>query len=391
WAAWEHGLDATPARAEDARHWREALAGAPTTLDLPTDRPYGAQQDYAGAWLPVRVEAGTTARMRESARAHGGTLYAWLMTASAAWLARLTQSEDFLVGAPVAGRHRAEAESLLGCFINTLPIRIDASGDPTFAELFARVRDALAGAFTHQRHPFDAMVEELGVARDASRPPLVQTVLSFQSGGEPGDGARLRLGDLPMRPAGQDGSDPWVDVSAVLWEADGGLGGILAYRTALFDEATVKGSRQDRLALAEAGLGRPPASIHDLLDDAAWSRHRRRRTGTSVTWGALWDRAWPRSAATPRSSSTSSNGSTRARRRRSPWSRPAAAPTPRSWPSSAPASSTSPPRATRASATTPAASTWTRRRSWPWSAPSGSSAPDTSTSSRTARASPTTP
>ncbi|MFF9719331.1 condensation domain-containing protein [Streptomyces sp. NPDC014603] len=270
WAAWEHGLDATPARAEDARHWREALAGAPTTLDLPTDRPYGAQQDYAGAWLPVRVEAGTTARMRESARAHGGTLYAWLMTAYAAWLARLTQSEDFLVGAPVAGRHRAEAESLLGCFINTLPIRIDASGDPTFAELFARVRDALAGAFTHQRHPFDAMVEELGVARDASRPPLVQTVLSFQSGGEPGDGARLRLGDLPMRPAGQDGSVAWFDVSAVLWEADGGLGGILAYRTALFDEATVKGFRQDWLALAEAGLGRPQASIHDLLDDAAW-------------------------------------------------------------------------------------------------------------------------
>src|SRR5690606_15222553 len=208
------------------------------------------------------------ARMREPARAHGGTHYACLMTAYAAWLARLTQCEDFLVGAPVAGRHRAGAGSLLGCFGNALPLRGDGSGDPPGAAPFARVRDALARAFTHPRRPVGAMVEELGVARDASRPPLVQTVLSFQSGGEPGDGARLRLGDLPMRPAGQDGSVAWFDVSAVLWEADGGLGGILAYRTALFDEATVKGFRQDWLALAEAGLGRPQASIHDLLDDA---------------------------------------------------------------------------------------------------------------------------
>ncbi|WP_030542847.1 condensation domain-containing protein [Streptomyces albus] len=270
WAAWERGLDATPAQTEVARYWRETLAGAPTELDLPTDLPYGAQQDYAGAWLPVHVGADTVARMREAARASGGTLFAWLMTGYAAWLARLTQSEDFLVGVPVAGRHRAEAERLLGCFVNTLPVRIDAGGDPTFAELFARVRDALSGAFAHQRHPFDAMVEELGVPRDAARPPLVQTVLSLQSGGETGDGVRHRLGDTPLRPLDPDGTVAWFDVSAVLWESGGGLSGIFAYRTALFEEATVKGFRQDWLALAEAGLADPHASVHALLDDDAW-------------------------------------------------------------------------------------------------------------------------
>ncbi|MFJ8694993.1 condensation domain-containing protein [Streptomyces roseolilacinus] len=270
WAAWERGPDTAPAQDEAARYWRERLAGAPTELDLPTDFPYGAQQDYAGAWLPVHVEADTVARMREAARAAGGTLFAWLMTGYAAWLARLTQSEDFLVGVPVAGRHRAEAERLLGCFVNTLPVRIDASGDPTFAELFQRVRDALSGAFTHQRHPFDAMVEELGAPRDAARPPLVQTVLSLQSGGEAGDGVRHRLGDTPLRPRDPDGTVAWFDVSAVLWESGGGLSGILAYRTALFEEATAKGFRQDWLALAEAGLTHPHASVHALLDDDAW-------------------------------------------------------------------------------------------------------------------------
>ncbi|MCE7082630.1 condensation domain-containing protein [Streptomyces sp. ST2-7A] len=270
WAAWEHGLDETPARAEAARHWRGALAGAPTELDLPTDFPHGTQQDDAGAWLPVRLEADTVSRMREEARARGGTLFTWLMTGYAAWLARLTQSEDFLVGVPVAGRHRAETESLLGCFVNTLPVRINAGGDPTFAELFARVRDTLAGAFTHQRHPFDLMVEESGVARDAARPPLVQTVLSLQAGGETGDGAGPRLGDTALRPLDAEGTVAWFDVSAVLWEADGGLSGILAYRTALFEEATIKGFRQDWLALTEAGLTHPHASVHTLLDNDAW-------------------------------------------------------------------------------------------------------------------------
>ncbi|MFI1587315.1 condensation domain-containing protein [Streptomyces halstedii] len=270
WAAWEQGRDEAPAHEADARYWREVLAGAPTELELPTDFPHGARQDHAGAWLPVRVEADTVARMREAARASGGTLFTWLTTAYTAWLARLTQSEDFLIGVPVAGRYRAEAEELLGCFINTLPVRMDVSGDPTFAELFARVRDALSGAFSHQRHPFDLMVEELGAARDASRPPLVQTVLSLQSGGDPGQEARHRLGDTVLRPSETDGSVAWFDVSAVLWEAAGGLSGILAYRVALFEEATVKGFRQDWLALAEAGLSNPHASVHALLDDDAW-------------------------------------------------------------------------------------------------------------------------
>ncbi|MCE7001951.1 condensation domain-containing protein [Kibdelosporangium philippinense] len=264
WAAWEHGQE----RAQDADYWLERLRGAPTELPLPTDFPYGAQQDYRGAWLDLEVPAELVKRVREEARTRNGTLFTWLMTAYAAWLARLTQAEDFIVGVPIAGRHRVEAENLPGCFINTLALRVDASGDPSFTTLFDRVRAGLVGAFAHQRHPFDVLVEQVGAGGDAARPPLVQTLLSLQGAG--GDAER-RLGEAAMSPVQVDTATSWFDLSAVLWEEPaGGLGGILAYCTALFEQATAAAFRRDWLALIEAGLTEPHESIHTLLEEDSW-------------------------------------------------------------------------------------------------------------------------
>ncbi|TDV56267.1 condensation domain-containing protein [Actinophytocola oryzae] len=261
WAAWEHerGTD------DDADYWRTRLAGVPVDLPLPTDFPYGARQDDHGAWLPVDVPAELVARAREEARKAGGTLFTWLLTAYAAWLARLTQSEDFLIGVPVAGRQHASAERLLGCFVNTVPVRVDATGDPGFATLFERVRDSLNGALAHQAYPFDLMVDNTGATRDAARPPLVQTLLSLQ--GDRNNAERL-LDEVRLRPLRVDAEISWFDLSAVLWDApDGGLGGVVAYRTALFEPDSIKGFLRDWLALAAAGLDRQDESIHTLLEE----------------------------------------------------------------------------------------------------------------------------
>jgi hypothetical protein len=264
WAAWEQGQQ----RPEDAQYWQKTLHGVPTTLALPTDFPYGTQQDYKGAWLDLSVPADLVKRMREEAHRCNGTLFTWLMTGYAAWLARLTQTEDFLVGVPVAGRARAEVEKLPGCFTNTLALRVDASGDPSFTTLFDRVRAGLTGAFAHQRHPFDALVEQMGAGGDAARPPLVQTLLSLQGAGQ--DVERL-LGAAALKPIQVDTATSWFDLSSVLWEEpDGGLAGITAYRTALFEEATVAAFWQDWLGLLEAGLNTPDDSIHTLLEDDSW-------------------------------------------------------------------------------------------------------------------------
>ncbi|NHZ41746.1 condensation domain-containing protein [Massilia aquatica] len=270
WAAWERSLALSPQRQRDGEHWQRVLADAPATLALPTDFPPAARQDDAGAWLPLAVPAALTARLREAARAAHGTLFTWLLTGYAAWLARLTQSEDFLIGVPSAGRHHPDAENLPGCFINTLPIRIDASGEPSFRVLFERVRGALNAALEHQRHPFDLMVEQVRAGGDAARSPLVQTLVSLQ-GNAPGADAQLRLGQAALRALPPQGTVAWFDLSAVLWEtAQGGLEGILAYRSALFERATIDSFWQDWCALLEAGLLQPDDSIHHLLHDLAW-------------------------------------------------------------------------------------------------------------------------
>ncbi|MEH0971264.1 condensation domain-containing protein [Micromonospora sp. CPCC 205546] len=268
WAVYEAALARQPAFAEDAAFWRDHLAGVPTQLPMPTDFPYGPQQDHNGAWYTLAVPADVVARIREAARQRNGTLFTWMMTGYAAWLARLTQAEKFLVGVPVAGRHHADAERLPGCFINTLPVLVDATGDPSFGTLFERVRTALNGAFAHQRYPFDLLVDQLGVGGDASRPPLVQTLLSLQGSG--GDDDRF-LGRTRLTPVQFDGAVSWFDLSAVLWDSDdGGLAGIFAYRSALFEEATIAGFWRDWLALSEAGLTRPGESIHTLLEEDSW-------------------------------------------------------------------------------------------------------------------------
>jgi hypothetical protein len=268
WATWERQLLQSPSWQEEALYWREQLDGAPQQLMLPTDFPRSPQQDYRGAWLDLEIPSDLAARIRKAARSRDGTLFTWMMTAYAAWLARLCQTEDMLIGVPVAGRHHVSAEAIPGCFINTLPIRVDASGDPSFEALFSRVRSTLSAAYAHQRYPFDLMVEQLGAAGDASRPPLVQTLLSLQG---TRTNSERRFGEARLRPLELDGGVSWFDLSAVLRETeDGRVAGIFAYRTALFEEATIRGFWKDWLAIAEAGVERPGESTHALLCEDAW-------------------------------------------------------------------------------------------------------------------------
>lgn len=270
WAAWEHSLESSPTHARDAQYWLQSLRGAPSSLAIPTDFAYGAQQSHEGAWLRLSLPAELTGRMREAARAANGSLFTWLFTAYAAWLARLTQMEDFVVGVPTAGRHHPDAEHIPGCFINTLPIRIDASGAPGFAELFGRIQAALTEALNHQRYPFDLMLEQLGIERSAARPPLVQTLMSLQGGG-PGAKDGFSLGEALGTPMALEGNVAWFDLSAVLWEEqDGSLAGVFAYRKALFEPETVQSFWDDWKALLQAGLEQPDVPIHELFQESAW-------------------------------------------------------------------------------------------------------------------------
>jgi amino acid adenylation domain-containing protein len=219
-------------------YWLERLAGAPSVLELPTDRPRPAAQSYRGAVVPFSLDAEATRALHRVARGEGATLFMTLLAAFQVLLARYSGQEDVVVGTPIAGRTRRETEGVVGLFINTLALRVDLSGDPSFAELLRRVREELLGAHAHQELPFEKLVGELRVERSLSHSPVFQVLLSMQGLPRP-----FSLGGVRATPMLEATGAAKFDLSLWLQEDETGVHGMLEYASDLFDPATV-----DRLA-----------------------------------------------------------------------------------------------------------------------------------------------
>src|SRR5260370_37497404 len=162
-------------------YWRGQLADIPPPLELTSDRPRSAIQSLRGNREEIVLPLELMEKLNTIGRAESATLFMALLAAFQLLLARYTGTDDIAVGSPIAGRNRAETESLIGFFINTLVLRTDLSGDPTFQELLRRVRDVCLGAFANQDVPFGKLVEDLQPSRTATHPPLFQVLFVFQN------------------------------------------------------------------------------------------------------------------------------------------------------------------------------------------------------------------
>jgi amino acid adenylation domain-containing protein len=251
-------------------YWREQLSGAPDLLELPTDNPRPAVRTYRGATVPVELSPELLERLQALGRREGATLYMTLLAAFQMLLSRYGGSEDIVVGSPVAGRTRREVEELIGFFINTLVLRTDLSGDPSFREALRRVREVTLGAYAHQEVPFEKLVAELQPDRSLSHSPLFQVMFVLQNAGG-GGGA---LPGLAVSGVGAELESAKFDLSLGLEAAPQGLRGGLNYSTDLFEPDTIQRMVQylERVLEQVAADADVRLSQLDLLGEAERAR-----------------------------------------------------------------------------------------------------------------------
>ena len=182
-------------------------------------------------------------------RRQGSTLFMTLLAAFSALLERYTRQEDLTVGTPIAGRTRAETEALIGLFVNTLALRVDLSGGPSFLELLGRVRETALAAYAHQELPFERLVEELSPERDLSRPPLVQALLAVQN--VPANVLSLPGLELQVLPLGTGTAK--FELTFTFTETGTDLTGAIEYSRDLFEATTIE--RMAGHFSADAGRG----------------------------------------------------------------------------------------------------------------------------------------
>ncbi len=234
-AAWQRGWLAGGVLDAQLAWWRERLAGAPDVLELPADHSRPALPTLRGGSRPFALSAELTARLREIAHREGSTPFMLLLAAFQTFLHRLTGEDDLSVGTPIAGRTRIETEGLIGLFVNTLVMRGDLAGDPTFRELLARTRETSLAAHAHQDLPFEKLVEALRPERGLDRSPLFQVLLVLQNAaGEPAE-----IPGLELRPEALPAGGAKLDLSLSLTEGPDGLSGLIEYAADLFDAVTI--------------------------------------------------------------------------------------------------------------------------------------------------------
>ncbi|MDI3284229.1 non-ribosomal peptide synthetase [Polyangium sp. 15x6] len=259
-AAWQRRSLAGDALTELISYWRKALADAPTLLRLPTDHPRPRTAAFRGASIPFRIPAKLTRDLAALGLSAGATLFMTLLAAFQVLLGRCCRQDDVLVGAPIAGRGRAELGPLIGFFVNTLALRADLSDDPTFHELLSRVRRTAQDAYAHQDLPFERLVEELAPERNSGANPLVQVALAFQNTPE----REISLPGLVVDRIPDEAQYVRLDLEVHLTERDGALAGHWVYDTALFESSTIERMIARYQTLLAGVVAQPKSRISSL-------------------------------------------------------------------------------------------------------------------------------
>jgi amino acid adenylation domain-containing protein len=258
-------------------YWRQQLGDLPPLSTLPTDYPRPAIQSMQGDRLLLSIDQATTQQLQQISQASGCTLFMTLLAAFKILLHRHMQTNDIVIGTPIANRTQASTEGLIGCFANTLVLRTDLSGNPSFYQLLHRVRQVALEAYSHQDLPFEQLVEALQPERSLSYSPLFQIMFTFQ----PATAEGVLSEDQAHRTSDVDNtSEPvtWqsiqrsqriskFDLTLSIQETADGLVTSWEYSRDLFAPATIQRITKQFQILLE-GI------IEPVTDPAATSKHK---------------------------------------------------------------------------------------------------------------------
>ncbi|WP_447599366.1 amino acid adenylation domain-containing protein [Nitrospira sp. Nam80] len=260
YARWQRERYVCRTLEESLAYWRNRLGTGLPTLTLQTDRPRPPSQSYRGAVHSFVLPPTLVESLKSFSRRQNATLFTTMLAAFQVLLSRYSGQEEFAVGTPVANRTHHEIEPLIGCFVNTVVLRTDLSGDPSLREVIGRARETVLGAQAHQDCPFEKLVDALQPVRDLSYSPLFQVMFSL-------DQDHLQWVDVPdieVTRLKAELQHSRFDLTLDLTERDGGLTGELEYSTDLFEAETItRLVRHYRLVLAQL-LGAPETRLSEV-------------------------------------------------------------------------------------------------------------------------------
>ena len=220
---------------EQLSYWQQQLQGAPTLLELPTDRPRPAIQTNRGKHQLFTLPPSLNEAMNSLSKGAGVTPFMTFFAAFVTLLYRYTGEKDIVVGTPIAGRNRPEIEGIIGLFVNTLVLRTDLSDNPSFEQLLMRVREVSLQAYSHQDLPFEKLVDALHPQRSLSHLPLFQVMFDIQNAPI----ASLDLPDLSISSFPVETGTAKFDLALSIENTSSGLIAEWEYNTDLFDDSTI--------------------------------------------------------------------------------------------------------------------------------------------------------
>ncbi|MBE9243194.1 amino acid adenylation domain-containing protein [Microcystis aeruginosa LEGE 00239] len=242
-------------------YWQKQLQDAPTILELPTDYPRPPIPSFRGDGQVFRLNQDLTQRLKRLSQESGATLFMTLLAAFFVLISRYSGQLDVLVGSPIANRNSSAIEKLMGFFANTLALRGDMSGNPSFLELLERVKQTTLSAYAHQDLPFEMLVEKLQLNRDLSHNPLIQVMFSLQNTPQSEVSlSGLKMESLPLSVE----LKARFDLEVNFWEVSDRLEAVWCYSTDLFAAPTINQMGQHFQNLLTAIAANPNMGIFEL-------------------------------------------------------------------------------------------------------------------------------